>query len=129
EDYAVECSIIKVAGSEWLGYACDEAVQVFGGNGYSRDYPVERSYRDARIGRIYEGTNEINRLIIAGQVLRRAAKGENALFGAAKKLQDEMLNPAMPGELPDSLFAEERAALTNCKKAVIAVLGSAALKY
>src|SRR5215475_13654225 len=129
EDYAVECSIIKVTGSEWLGYACDEAVKVFGGNGYSRDYPVERAYRDARIGRIYEGTNEINRLIIAGQFLRRAAKGENALFAAAKKLQDEMLNPSIPDELSEILFAEERMALTNCKKAVIAVLGSAALKY
>jgi alkylation response protein AidB-like acyl-CoA dehydrogenase len=129
EDYAVECSIIKVTGSEWLGYACDEAVQVFGGNGYSRDYPVERAYRDARIGRIYEGTNEINRLIIAGQILRRAAKGENALFSAAKKLQEEMLNPSMPEDLPETLFAEERAALANCKKAIIAVLGSAALKY
>jgi alkylation response protein AidB-like acyl-CoA dehydrogenase len=129
EDYAVECSVIKVIGSEWLGYACDEAVQVFGGNGYSRDYPVERAYRDARIARIYEGTNEINRLIIAGQILRRAAKGENGLFAAAKKLQEEMLSPSMPEELPESLFAEERAALTNCKKAIIAVLGSAALKY
>jgi alkylation response protein AidB-like acyl-CoA dehydrogenase len=129
EDYAVECSVIKVLGSEWIGYACDEAVQVFGGNGYSRDYPVERAYRDARIARIYEGTNEINRLIIAGQLLRRAAKGENQLFSAAKKLQEEMLTPSMPEELPDTLFAEERAALANCKKAVIAILGSVALKY
>jgi alkylation response protein AidB-like acyl-CoA dehydrogenase len=129
EDYAVECSIIKVTGSEWLGYVCDEAVQVFGGNGYSSDYPVEKAYRDARIARIYEGTNEINRLIIAGQFLRRAAKGENALFAAAKKLQEEMLTPSMPEELPDTLFAGERAALTNCKKAIVAVLGSAALKY
>jgi alkylation response protein AidB-like acyl-CoA dehydrogenase len=129
EDYAVECSIIKVTGSEWLGYVCDEAVQVFGGNGYSSDYPVEKAYRDARIARIYEGTNEINRLIIAGQFLRRAAKGENALFAAAKKLQEDMLTPSMPEELPDTLFAEDRAALTNCKKAIVAVLGSAALKY
>ncbi|HST23210.1 MAG TPA: acyl-CoA dehydrogenase family protein, partial [Blastocatellia bacterium] len=129
EDYAVECSIIKVTGSEWLGYVCDEAVQVFGGNGYSSDYPVEKAYRDARIARIYEGTNEINRLIIAGQFLRRAAKGENALFAAAKKLQEDMLSPSMPEELPDTLFAEDRAALTNCKKAIVAVLGSAALKY
>jgi len=129
EDYAIECSIIKVLGSEWLGYCCDEAVQVFGGNGYSSDYPVERAYRDARIARIYEGTNEINRLIIAGQFLRRAAKGENGLFAAAKKLQEEMLTPSMPEELPDTLFAAERASLTNCKKAVIAVLGSVALKY
>jgi alkylation response protein AidB-like acyl-CoA dehydrogenase len=129
EDFAIECSAIKVIGSEWLGYACDEAVQVFGGNGYSSDYPVERAYRDARIARIYEGTNEINRLIIAGQFLRRAAKGENALFAAAKKLQDEMLSPALPEELPETTFAAERQALENCKKAVIAVLGTAALKY
>jgi alkylation response protein AidB-like acyl-CoA dehydrogenase len=129
EDYAVECSIIKVLGSEWLGYVCDEAVQVFGGNGYSRDYPVERAYRDSRIARIYEGTNEINRLIIAGQLLRRAAKGENQLFTAAKKLQEEMLTPSMPEELAETLFGEERAALANCKKAVIAILGSVALKY
>ena len=129
EDYAVECSIIKVTGSEYLSYACDEAVQVFGGNGYSSDYPVERAYRDARISRIYEGTNEINRLIIAGQFLRRAAKGDNALFTAAKKLQDELLSPSMPEEQPETLFAAERAALTSCKKAIVAVLGSAALKY
>src|ERR1051325_2740197 len=129
EDYAIECSIIKAACSEYLAYCVDEAVQVFGGNGYSSDYPVERAYRDARIARIYEGTNEINRLIIAGQFLRRAVKGENSLFAAAKQLQEEMLSPAMPEELADTLFAAERAALTNCKKAVVAVLGSAALKY
>ncbi|MEN3332047.1 MAG: hypothetical protein V7641_1412 [Blastocatellia bacterium] len=129
EDFAIECSAIKVIGSEYLAYACDEAVQVFGGNGYSSDYPVERAYRDARIARIYEGTNEINRLIMAGQFLRRAAKGENALFAAAKKLQEEMLTPALPDELPETVFAAERQALENCKKAVIAVLGSAALKY
>ncbi|MBI3651405.1 MAG: acyl-CoA dehydrogenase family protein [Acidobacteria bacterium] len=129
EDYAIECSIIKAACSEYLAYCVDEAVQVFGGNGYSSDYPVERAYRDARIARIYEGTNEINRLIIAGQFLRRAAKGENKLFAVAKQLQEEMLSPSLPEELPETTFAAERAALTNCKKAIIAVLGSAALKY
>ena len=129
EDFAIECSIIKAACSEYLAYCVDEGVQVFGGNGYSSDYPVERAYRDARIARIYEGTNEINRLIIGGQLLRRAAKGENPLFQEAKKLQEEMLTPSMPEEIPETLFAEERAALTNCKKAIIAVLGSAALKY
>src|SRR5262245_61361113 len=129
EDYAVECSIIKVVGSETLDYVADEAVQVFGGNGYSKDYPVERAYRDSRISRIYEGTNEINRLIISGQLLRRAAKGELALFAAAKKLQDEFLSPGMPEELGDEVFAGELAVLKGAKKAIIAVLGTAALKY
>jgi alkylation response protein AidB-like acyl-CoA dehydrogenase len=129
EDYAVECSVIKVVGSETLDYCSDEAVQVFGGNGYSKDYPVERAYRDARISRIYEGTNEINRLIISGQMLRRAAKGELALFQAARKLMDEVLQPSLGEEIADGVFASERAALTNCKKAAIAVLGMAAQKY
>ncbi|HEY6331408.1 MAG TPA: acyl-CoA dehydrogenase family protein [Blastocatellia bacterium] len=129
EDYAIECSIIKVAGSETLGYCADEAVQVFGGNGYSKDYPVERAYRDARINRIFEGTNEINRLIMSGQLLRRAMKGEIPLFQAAKKLMDEVLQPALPEDPPEGAFGEERVALKNAKKIVIAVLGSAAQKY
>ncbi|HYP28641.1 MAG TPA: acyl-CoA dehydrogenase family protein [Blastocatellia bacterium] len=129
EDYAIECSIIKVVGSETLQYCSDEAVQVFGGNGYSQDYPVERAYRDARISRIYEGTNEINRLIISGQLLRRAVKGELPLFQAAKRLSDEMLSPQLAEEPGDETFAAERAALANAKKAVVAVLGSAAQKY
>jgi len=129
EDYAIECSIIKVAGSETLGYCADEAVQVFGGNGYSKDYPVERAYRDARINRIFEGTNEINRLIMSGQLLRRAMKGEVPLFSAAKKLMDEVLQPVMPEEPGEGPFGEERVALKNAKKIVIAVLGSAAQKY
>jgi alkylation response protein AidB-like acyl-CoA dehydrogenase len=129
EDYAVECSIIKVVGSETLDYCSDEAVQVFGGNGYSKDYPVERAYRDARISRIYEGTNEINRLIISGQLLRRAAKGELALFQAAQKLAQDVLNPSMPEDPGDAVFAHERVALANAKKAAVAVLGLAAQKY
>ncbi|HYM00312.1 MAG TPA: acyl-CoA dehydrogenase family protein, partial [Blastocatellia bacterium] len=126
---AIECSIIKVYGSEILGYCADEAVQVFGGNGYSADYPVERTYRDARINRIFEGTNEINRLIMSGQMLRKAMKGELAIFPAAKRLMDELLSPSMPEEAGDAVFAEERVALSNAKKIVIAVLGSAAQKY
>src|SRR5258706_7285789 len=129
EDYAVECSIIKVVGSETLDYVSDEAVQVFGGNGYSKDYPVERAYRDARISRIYEGTNEINRLIISGQMLRRAMKGDLPIFAAAKKLMEEMLSPGLSEDSADGVFAAERAALTNAKKIVVAVLGSAAQKY
>jgi alkylation response protein AidB-like acyl-CoA dehydrogenase len=129
EEYAIECSIIKVAGSEMLGYCADEAVQVFGGNGYSKDYPVERAYRDARINRIFEGTNEINRLVISGQLLRKAMKGELPIFQAAKKLMDEILQPALPEEPEDGIFAQEHAALGNVKKICIAVLGSAAQKY
>lgn len=129
ESYAIECSIMKVFGSEILAYTTDEAVQVFGGNGYSKDYPVERAYRDARIARIYEGTNEINRLIISGQLLRRSSKGELGLFQAAKNLMGEMLSPSMPEDLSDGVFAQERQALANCKKIAIAALGSAAQKY
>src|SRR5262249_50059883 len=85
EQYAVECSIIKVWMSEALAYVVDEEVQVFGGYGYSKEYPAERAYRDARIARIYEGTNEINRIVIGGQLLRRASAGELALFEADKQ--------------------------------------------
>ena len=129
EDYAIECSIIKVTGSEFLSYCCDEAVQVYGGNGYSRDYPVERAYRDSRIARIYEGTNEINRLIMSGQALRRAAKGELGIFAAAKKLMDEITSPSLAEETGEGVFAAERSALTNAKKALIAVLGVVAQKF
>jgi alkylation response protein AidB-like acyl-CoA dehydrogenase len=129
EDYAVECSIIKVVGSETLDYCSDEAVQVFGGNGYSKDYPVERAYRDARISRIYEGTNEINRLVISGQLLRKAGKGELGLFQAAQKLAQDVLSPSIPEEPDDKVFSQERLALANAKKAAVAVLGLAAQKY
>ena len=104
-------------------------MQVFGGNGYSKDYPVERAYRDARISRIYEGTNEINRLIISGQVLRRATKGDLPIFAAARKLMEEMLSPGLAEDTGDEVFAAERTALANAKKIVVAVLGSAAQKY
>src|SRR5256712_10500740 len=91
EQYAVECSIIKVWTSEALGYVVDEAVQVYGGYGYSKDYPAERAYRDARITRIYEGTNEINRLIIPTRLLKSAAKGELPLAAAEAKVLAEVL--------------------------------------
>ncbi|MCI0489820.1 MAG: acyl-CoA dehydrogenase family protein [Blastocatellia bacterium] len=129
EDYAIECSIIKVVASESLAYCADEAVQVFGGNGYSKDYPVERAYRDARISRIYEGTNEINRLIISGQMLRKATKGDLPVFQAAKKLMDELLSPSLSDDAGEGVFAAERAAIGNAKKAGVAVLGMAAQKY
>ena len=88
EQFAIECSIIKVWESEALGYVVDEEVQIFGGYGYSKDYPAERAYRDARIARIYEGTNEINRIVIASQLLRRAKNGELSLFEAANRLRE-----------------------------------------
>ena len=91
EEYAVEASIAKVAGSEALDYVLDENIQIHGGNGFVQDYPAERHYRDARVNRIFEGTNEINRLLIPGMLARRAVKGDLPLIPAAKALQDELL--------------------------------------
>src|SRR3982750_899053 len=97
EEYAVESSIAKVAGSEALNYVLDENIQIHGGNGYVRDYPAERHFRDARVNRIFEGTNEINRLLIPGMMVRRAVKGDLPLMAAAKALQDELMGPpSMP---------------------------------
>ena len=94
EEFAVEASIAKVAGSETLDFVLDENVQIHGGNGFVRDYPAERHYRDARVNRIFEGTNEINRLLIPGMLMKRALKGELALIPAAKRLMDEVMSPA-----------------------------------
>ena len=91
EEYAVECSIIKVWGSEMIDYVVDETVQIYGGYGFVEEYPAERAYRDARINRIFEGTNEINRLIITGFLLKRAMSGQLPLMPAIKKLMDEVL--------------------------------------
>src|SRR5207247_11311788 len=91
EEFAVEASIAKVAGSETLDYVLDENVQIHGGNGFVKDYPAERHYRDARVNRIFEGTNEINRLLIPGMLIKRAVKGTLPLIVAARRLQDELL--------------------------------------
>ena len=96
EEFAIEASILKVAGSEMLDYVLDENVQIHGGNGFVRDYPAERHYRDARVNRIFEGTNEINRLLIPGMLVRRALKGGLPLIAAARRLQDELLTPPLP---------------------------------
>jgi alkylation response protein AidB-like acyl-CoA dehydrogenase len=129
EDYVVECSIIKVANSEILDFVVDEAVQIYGGYGYSQDYPVERSYRDARINRIFEGTNEINRLLITGQLLKRAMKGQLGLITAAQKLLGELLSfPAMEAE-DDELLAAERRLVSNAKKMFLLASGVAVQKY
>src|SRR5712671_4630276 len=130
EEYAVEASIAKVAGSEALNYVLDENIQIHGGNGYVRDYPAERHYRDARVNRIFEGTNEINRLLIPGMLIRRAVKGELPLIPAAKALQDELLGPPSLASMADEgALAGERRAVEAFKKTALMVFGLAMQTY
>ena len=129
EEYAVESSINKVACSEALDYVVDEMVQIFGGYGYSADYPAEKAYRDSRINRIFEGTNEINRMLIPGQLMKRAMKGKLGLLQAAKALQDEILNPQMSFDDDSGMLATETRLAANAKKTALLVLGTAAQKY
>lgn len=129
EDYAVECSIIKVANSEILDFVVDEAVQIHGGYGYSEDYPVERSYRDARINRIFEGTNEINRLLITGQLLKRAMKGQLPLISAAQKLLGELLSFSSADEEEEGPLTAESRLVANAKKIFLLAAGAAVQKY
>src|SRR5712692_5712612 len=130
EEYAVEASIAKVAGSEALNFVLDENVQIHGGNGYVRDYPADRHVRDARVNRIFEGTNEINRLLIPGMLIRRAVKGDLPLIPAAKALQDELLGPpAMPSMADDGVLADERRAVEAFKKTALMVFGLAMQTY
>ena len=129
EEYAVESSINKVACSESLDYVVDEMVQIYGGYGYSADYPAEQAYRDSRINRIFEGTNEINRMLIPGQLMKRAMKGKLGLLQAGKALQDEILNPQMSFDEDTSLLAAETKLAQNAKKVALMVIGTAAQKY
>jgi len=129
EEYAVESSINKVACSEALDYVVDEMVQIYGGYGYSADYPAEKAYRDSRINRIFEGTNEINRMLIPGQLMKRAMKGRLGLLQAAKALQDEILNPQMSFDEDTTTLATETKLAQNAKKISLMVLGTAAQKY
>lgn len=129
EEYAVESSINKVFCSEVLDYVVDEMVQIYGGAGYSADYPAEKAYRDARINRIFEGTNEINRMLIPGMLLKKAMKGELGLLKAATALQDEILNPQMSFDEDTETLATELKLARNAKKVALMVLGSAAQKY
>jgi len=129
EEFAIEASILKVAGSEMIDYAVDENVQIHGGNGFVRDYTAERAYRDARVNRIFEGTNEINRLLIPGMLIRRALKGGLPLIPAAKKLQDEILTPSMPEPPSDEPLESERRTLAAMKKTALMVLGTAMQTY
>jgi len=129
EEYAVECSIIKVYASEILDYVTDEGVQIFGGYGYSEDYPVARPYRDSRINRIFEGTNEINRLLIPGMLLRRANRGQIPLLSAAQKLADELIGFPPAEETSRELLAEEKRIIRDVKKIALLLTGAAAQKY
>jgi alkylation response protein AidB-like acyl-CoA dehydrogenase len=129
ENHRVEASIVKVYGTEVLAYVADEGVQVYGGYGYSEEYPVARAYRDARINRIFEGTNEINRMIIPGELLKMAMKGELPLLQAAQKLQAELLEPSYDFDELEGTLAAESKVVTNLKKAALAVAGSAAQKF
>ena len=129
EEYAVECSIIKVWGSEMIDYVVDETMQIYGGYGFVEEYPAERAYRDARINRIFEGTNEINRLIITGFLLKRAMSGQLALMPAIKKLMDEVLAGPSVGEELDGPLADERKLVAQAKKLGLFVAGSATQKY
>src|ERR1700691_5914399 len=129
EEYAVECSILKVWGSEMIDYVVDETVQIYGGYGFVEEYPAERTYRDARINRIFEGTNEINRLIITGFLLKRAMSGQLPLLPAIKKLMDEVLSGPLAGEEIEGALAEERKLVAQAKKLGLFVAGSATQKY
>ncbi len=124
EEYAIECSLLKIAGSEMLDYVVDENLQIHGGMGYSEELPAARAYRDSRINRIYEGTNEINRLLAVDQLLKRAMKGALDLVGPAWAVQKELASmPSM--DKPQGLYAEEKAAVKDFKKIILMVAGGA----
>jgi alkylation response protein AidB-like acyl-CoA dehydrogenase len=129
EEYAVECSIVKVWGSEMIDYVVDETLQIYAGYGFVEEYPAERAYRDARINRIFEGTNEINRLIITGFLLKRAMSGQLPLMPAIKKLMDEVLSGPSAGEEMEGALAEERKLVMQAKKLGLFASGSATQKY
>ncbi len=130
EEFAVEASIAKVAGSETLNFVLDENVQIHGGNGFVKDYPAERHYRDARVNRIFEGTNEINRLLIPGMLIRRALKGELPLIPAARRLQDEILaGPAGLESRGSGPLDDQNAAVQAFKKVALMTLGLAMQRY
>ncbi len=130
EEYAAECSIIKVALSEYCDFVADEMVQIYGGYGYSAHYPAERAYRDSRINRIFEGTNEINRMLIPGRLMKSALSGRLPLLAAAQALMDEVLSPQIAGfEDDEGLLSAEQKLVKNAKKVALMTLGTAAQKY
>jgi hypothetical protein len=129
EEYAIESSISKVAGSETLDYCVDEGLQIFGGYGFHEDYPMARAYRDSRINRIFEGTNEINRMLIIQMLLKRAMAGTLPLIPAAKKLADELLSGPSFEDAPAGDFSEEERSLAQAKKMFLLAAGSAVEKF
>jgi len=130
EQFAIECAIMKVHSSEVLDYVVDESLQVYGGMGYSADAPMERAYRDARINRIFEGTNEINRMLIVDMLLKRAMKGEIDLMGPAMAVGKEIMSiPDFSNTDDETLFAAEKKVLKNLKKAALMVSGAAVQKF
>jgi alkylation response protein AidB-like acyl-CoA dehydrogenase len=129
EEFAIEASILKVASSEMIDFVTDENVQIHGGNGFVRDYPAERHYRDARVNRIFEGTNEINRMLIPGMLAKRAVKGTLPLIAAARQLQDELLAPGLAEPPSGEPLDSERRAVVAMKKVTLMVLGTAMQTY
>jgi len=129
EEYAIECAMLKVDGSEVLDYVVDEGVQIHGGNGFSDEYDISRAYRDSRINRIYEGTNEINRLLTVDMVLKRAMKGRLDIMSAAMNVQKELMSIPDFGSEDDTPFAKEFKAVANFKKAIMLTAGAAVQKF
>jgi alkylation response protein AidB-like acyl-CoA dehydrogenase len=128
DEYAVECSILKIWGSEFIDYVVDESVQIYGGYGFVEEYPAERNYRDVRVNRIFEGTNEINRLLITGFLLKRAMSGQLPLMPAIKKLMDDVLS-GTTDEMEEAPLAQERKLVATAKKMGLFAAGIATQKY